>query len=267
MDGISVNFVWRIAIIGNIAGTRIFDFPDQNVWYVFTTAKHASIINTLRQNIALMSRNITGTGLDLTSPFNFYIRRNADYEFRTGDVWPAGKRTIIVEWHDIVLDTTNSIGDINDPRPRALIALKDEAGNGGNIIISDKVKEVYAMIYAEWSVFSGEKTGTGLLDIYLSHGAWNIPQKQLYIRGLLISKNTIGWARQTPIVCPVTTDTCDLATAEFYDLNYFRTYDPTDPTQRAGGYTDTRLDNASMIIEYNQAILSDPPPGIENTIK
>ncbi len=31
MDGIRVNFVGKIAIIGNIAGTRIYELPNQNV--------------------------------------------------------------------------------------------------------------------------------------------------------------------------------------------------------------------------------------------
>lgn len=49
-----------------------------------------------------------------------------------------------------------------------------------------------------------------------------------------------------------------------YDLNYFRTYDSSDTSQRAlpAWMTDPRLQNAPMIIEYNAAILSDPPPGL-----
>ena len=60
-------------------------------------------------------------------------------------------------------------------------------------------------------------------------------------------------------MCPVITDSCSQATAELYDLNYFRTFDPTDPLQRSAPYLP-RLDNASMIIEYDESILTDPPP-------
>ncbi|MFZ2256199.1 MAG: hypothetical protein WAW59_00435 [Patescibacteria group bacterium] len=65
----------------------------------------------------------------------------------------------------------------------------------------------------------------------------------------------------------MTTETCTLATAEFYDLNYFRTYDPLDPTQKAVPYSDPRLDDASMIIEYDDAVLGNPPPGLINTLQ
>lgn len=65
----------------------------------------------------------------------------------------------------------------------------------------------------------------------------------------------------------MTTETCTQATAELYDLNYFRTYDPLDMSQKALPYSDPRLDNASFIIEYDDKILTDTPPGLYNTIK
>jgi len=267
MDGVAVHFVGKIAVIGNIAGTRIFDLPNQNIGYVFSLAKHATIMNTIRQNIALLTRNISDTVLENPlSTFDFLVEKNEDYIFDFGATWPTGKRSIVVVWHDIVLDTTNTIW-IDDGEVRALIALKDANGSGWNIIISDKVKEIYSLLYAEGSLFSWEKPNPTTIDRYLSIGAFNIPQKQLYIKGLLISKNTISGARQTPIVCPVTTETCTLATAEFYDLNYFRTYDPLDPTQKAVPYSDPRLDDASMIIEYDDAVLGNPPPWLLNTLQ
>lgn len=267
MDGVSIEFVGKIAIIWNIAGTRIFDLPNQNIGYVFTLAKHAVIMNTIHQNLALLTRNIADAVLrDPGSSFDFLIEKSQDYVFVFWDTWPVGKKTIVSYGHDIVLDTTNTIGQ-DDGVIRALIALKDNDGNGGNIIVSEKVKEIYALVYAEGSIFSGEKTMTWYIDNYVSHSAFNIPQKQLYIKWLLISKNTISGARQTPISCPVTTDACTQATAELYDLNYFRAYDPSDPTQKAVPYADPRLDNASFVIEYDDAILQNPPPWLANTLQ
>lgn len=67
-------------------------------------------MNTIRQNIALLSRNIADTALENPlSAFNFLIEKNEDYVFDFADVWPVGKRSIIVEGHDIILDTTNVI--------------------------------------------------------------------------------------------------------------------------------------------------------------
>lgn len=267
MDGISVQFVWRIAIIWNIAGTRIFELPNQNVGYTFSFTSHANIMNAIRKNIALMSRNITDAVLqNVSSGFNFIVQKSWDFVFDFGATWPVGKETIVVIWHDIVLDTENTIW-LNDGVVRWLIALKDSDGNGGNIIISDRVQQIYALVFAEGSLFSGVKTATWLIDPYVSYWAFNIPQNQLYIKWLLISKNTISGARQVPIVCPVVVNNCNQTTAEVYDLNYFRTFDPLDPTQRAVPYSSSSLNTASMVIEYDNTILTDPPPWLQNTIQ
>lgn len=272
VDGISVNFIWQIAVLGNVAGNRIFDLEEQSVWYVFTTATHASIINKIRQNIALISRNIADAELsNPTSTHNFLIQKDADYEMWIWDVWPThptNKRTIIVVGHDIVLDTSYDIWDPNNDIPRALIALKDANGKGGNIIISEKTKRIYSMLYAEGSIFSGVKKADGTIKSYVSDGPFSIPARQLYIKWLLISKNTIWWARQDPYVCPVTVDDCDQSTAEKYDLNYFRTYDPNNPSQQAiPSNVPSQASWSAMVIDYNPSLLSDPPPGLADVIQ
>jgi hypothetical protein len=272
MDGIGVNFIWKIAILGNIAWDRIFEIQnEQSVWYVFTTATHASIINKIRQNIALISRNISDADLaDENSIHSFLIKKNGDYEtWVWWYVWPTNKRTIIVVGHDIVLDTSTDIWPVTDNIPRALIALKDNNGKGGNIIISEDVRRIYSMLYAEGAIFSGKKNlGTWNIEPYITDWPFAIPARQLYIKWLLISKNTIWWARQDPYICPVTVDNCDQETAEKYDLNYFRTFDPTNPSQRsAPSNVPIQASWASVIIDYNSAILSDPPPGLIDVIQ
>jgi hypothetical protein len=97
MDGIAVHFIGKIAVIGNIAGTRIFELPNQNVGYAFNMSSHASIMNTVRKNISLLSRNIDNLILeDPNSSFDFMIEKDNDYVFSIGDTWPASKKSIIV---------------------------------------------------------------------------------------------------------------------------------------------------------------------------
>lgn len=214
-----------------------------------------------------MTRNIADSRLeDVNSNLDFVLTKSNDFVFDFGVTWPASKKSIIVVWHDVIIDTVNDIW-LNDWKVRWLIALKDDNWNGGNIIISDKSKRIYAHIFAEGSLFSWIKTGTWLIDPYISHGAFNIPQNQLYIKGLIVSKNTISGARQVPIVCPVVTNNCDQATAELYDLNYFRAFDPLDLAQYSVPYSWSTLNTASLVIEYNNAILTDPPPWLFNTIQ
>ncbi len=73
-------------------------------------ASQATMMNTIRKNIALISRNITDVVLeDPLSTLSFLVEKNEDYVFDFADVWPVGKRSIVVIGHDIILDTTNSI--------------------------------------------------------------------------------------------------------------------------------------------------------------
>ena len=227
-------------------------------------------MNALQKNIAILSRNIADSVIsDPASAFSFLIEKASDYVFDAGNpIWPIGKRTIVVIGHDIILDTSNVIGLTTDGTSKALIALKDFNGNWWNIIITDKVKQIQAFLYAEGSLYSWEKNA-GVIDPYVASGALNIPANQLYIKGLLISKNTIGWAQQIPTVCPVVVTDCNTLNSQIYDLNYFRTYDVGDPTQKSTPIwlIDPRLDDAPMIVDYDSSILTDPPPGVDSTLE
>lgn len=269
-DGLGINFIGQIAIIGNIAGTRIYESAYQTVSNIFSTTKHAEIMNSVHKNVTLLSRNIDDLTLeDESSAFEFLVEKWEDIIFDFNRAWPANKRSLIVIGHDIILDQE----DIN-PNPesfptRALIALKDYSGSGGNIIVTDKVKRIYAFIYAEGSLFSGEKSATWAIVPYVNSGSWNIPTNQLYLKGMLISKNTVGWAQQSPSVCPVVINDCTSTIAEIYDLDFFRTYDYNDSSQTSvpSSIVDSRLNRASMVIQYDPTILADSPPGLESVFQ
>ncbi len=272
LNGIPINFVSKIAIVGNIAGSRVFSVENnalvnQDVGYSYKTVNHPSILNMLRRNIALMSRNISDTDLiNINSQHDFIIKKDgSDYIIDGG--WFAGtingKRSVIVIGGDIILNKADINSESWSNKNIALIALKDAAGNGGNIIITDQVKRIYAYMYAEGVVFSGEKPWAYIRP-YSNDWIWNIPKWQIYIRGLVASKNTIGGSQQKPTpICPVLVSVCNTTTAYEYDWDYFRTYNILDatqgslPTERA---MVTKLQSATMIIEYDPQILTDPPP-------
>jgi hypothetical protein len=96
---------------------------------------------------------------------------------------------------------------------------------------------------------------------------WNIPQNQLYLKGAMISKNTIWWSLQSPSICPVVINDCTSTVAQMFDFNYFRAYDPNDTTQNSVPYSDPRFNVASMVIDYNPDLANDPPPGIANVLQ
>lgn len=266
LNGVWLNFIWKMAIIGSIAGSRIYNLPNQQIGYVFSDINHSDFLNSIQKNISLLTRNVNI--LDLSDPypnaFNFMMT-SGDLDTSISWAWPATKDSIIVVGWDVFLDQ-EYIGDISSTHPRSLIVLKDKNGNGGNVIISEKVKRIYALIYAEWVVYSWIKNA-GVITSYIDGGAWNIPQQQLYIHWAIISKNTIGGAMQNPPTCPVVLTECTDITAQKYDLNYFRTYNPSDPTQKSIPYDDVRLNNASVIIEYDTRLIDNPPPGLEKILQ
>lgn len=280
LDGVPINFISRIAIVGNIAGSRIFSVQNnalvnQDVGYSYKTVDHPSILNMLRRNIALMSRNISDTDLaDINSQHQFIIQNitntptGPDFRIDASQLIPyitAWKRSIIVKWWDIILNEPdiNSIAWSN--KNIALIAMKDDAGNGWNIVIWDKVKRIYAYMYAEGTVYSWEKANFSAPIIpYSNTWVWNIPKWQLYIRWLVASKNTIGWSQQKPTpICPVLVTGCTAVSSYAYDWDYFRTYNTGSVSQWSLPFersTVPKLQNATMIIEYDSQILVDPPP-------
>jgi hypothetical protein len=268
LNGVWLNFIGKIAIIGNIAGTRIFSVTNQQVGYVFSTINHAEMLNYIRKNIALMSRNASASDLSdaFGTKFNFLIQRGSDYDTSVPWwTWPTNKKSIIIIGGDIILGQ-QQIG-LNTDINRAMIVLKDENGNGWNIFIEENVWRIYSFLYAEWSIYSWEKTITWSVDPYVTRGVWNIPGNQLYINGAIVSKNTIGWSLQNPPTCPVVIANCDTLNSQIYDINYFRTYDYTDPTQKNVPYDDPRFYAASLVIEYNQWLANNPPPWLDSVLQ
>lgn len=130
IDGLNVNFLGKIAIIGNIAGTRIYNLPNRSVGYIFTSTDQSNIINSIRKNLAFLMRNVPSATLaDPGSNLDFMVIQDQDYVFDNANpIWPTGKSTIVTIGHDIILDDVD-INQYGDTRPRAMIALKDEYGS------------------------------------------------------------------------------------------------------------------------------------------
>lgn len=198
-----------------------------------------------------------------------------------------GAETIIVKGKDIIVDsdfnaTRENQQSTSPKNMKALIALKDQNGKGGNIYITKNVKKIYAYIIAEGSVFSGEKATNGA-EINYTEKAKNdqnffgLPPDQLYINGLIISKNVIGATEDSADkTCPVLTNECNTTNFEKWDMNYFRGYNsslgsrvdqngnviPYSSIPPARESLTDIIKNAAIIIDYNPNILYNPPVGI-----
>lgn len=199
--------------------------------------------------------------------------------------------TIIVKWKDIIIDTNfvynNENGEANNnsnyiihpENMKWIIALKDNEWNWWNIYITENVSQIYAYIVAEWSIFSGYKDGKKGVSYIEWNKPLNSPNLQLYINWLLISKNTIG-GNQQDSKCPILSYNCDETgpqkNSQEFDFNYFRknpkdenwNYKTSLPESRKQLWAwnienQGKIQEAIMIIDYNNNIITNPPIGFE----
>lgn len=312
-EATSVNFIGKVAVIGNIAGTRVFEVSNQygannqKVDYKYSSVQHAPLINTIRSNVAQLTRNIAGAEKSslVTTPKNGFIYNDSsDYCFgdttnpnpcnRIGkfidinwlDINNPNIKTIIIKWHDIIIDADFNVDIENPTTPtpewvKGIIALKGDDGKWWNIFITNAANKIYAYMVAEGSIFSWYKDNMGVHyyadEAVTQNKPFMIPRKQLYINGIAISKNTV-WgttSSSTTSPCPVLVEGGDCMK---YDMNFFRNYRPADPSEidaitdfdpyitlpaSRGGVMD-KIKNASVIIDYNNHIVTNPPVGFEN---
>jgi hypothetical protein len=275
--GLSQWLIGRVKILGNVGGNSLYTdialLSEKNV--SFNADKFTPFINQVKKNVALMMRNVTT--LSLAQGINI---SNITYK-KTGNAilynipgnTMVSSSTFAPEFATIPANTTETItivgsnlyidADILDntnlKKARAIIVLKDSSGNGWNIYIGDDVKNIYSSLIAEWSIYSG----TWPANLYNDTKAkvTNLPANQLYIKGILVSRNTIGGSTTNTIstgACPLALAVvCTRDMAIRYDLNYLRNYDKNLIHEAKPGYP-----NYSLIIDYDTRLVSDPPLGI-----
>ncbi len=298
-----------IKIIGPIASNIIRAIVDGQFaegTSIFGGLSRADVRNQMRQSIALTTRNMqlvdVGSTVDrLTSPSSSsplnarwaYINKwgnNSIYKIEKtgGNVTLAltsgisGKRTLVVKWANLYITTNMSYTDTSSIL--GVVVQKDEAGNGGNLYIDPSITNIVGTYIIDGSVMSySDALGEiGVGDIAtLKH--------QLYIYGSIVSENTIGGSRMSPLKCPslLNMSCTTSAMAQKYDLNYLRRYylfggKPFGDGKIIGNETCTisscsttstlpqkfttttdPLAQYPVIIEYNPLIRTSPPVGFE----
>jgi len=196
-----------------------------------------------------------------------------------GDIVTWNK-TIVVVWGDVYV--TGNIINSTAVDTLWIISLKDSAWNGGSIYVNNDVTDLHSVLYAEKVLMTaiGDIDGNRSIDdsnssIEVLNSSTTSSQlnNQLYIYGSVFSENTIGWSRANPIECPFYINCADSIEAQKYDLNYVRRYiqidhdnDPLTPLINANGWAtaqwtlSTTNQGFPLVIEYNSAVQSSPPP-------
>ena len=177
-----------------------------------------------------------------------------------GGLLPSGARTLVIENGDLHIKS-----DLSYPSAGGSLGV---IVLNGDIFVYPEVTNLVGAIYAEGSVISvnvqghyGEDASStcdgsaGFCD--RSYELRN----QLYWKGLLATRNTIGGSDKSPADCPAGVSCDSRNTARVYDLAYLRTFHPNSGGERSSGTTS----DASFVVEYDSRIQSNTPPLFEAT--
>lgn len=297
-----------IKVIGPIASNTIRAIVDGQFadgTSIFGWLSRADVRNKMKQSIALATRNMTlapvGSLVDsLTIPNNstsdakgakveqsttssiYKIERTGWNVILSLAAGISGKRTLVVKGANLYIN--RDMYYTNGDSILWVVVQKDESGNGGNLYIDPNITNIVGTYIIDGSVLSYD----GIAEI----GVGNITtlKNQLYIYGSIVSENTIGWSRMSPIKCPSLLNiACTTsAIAQSYDLNYLRRYyifggSPFGNAKIIGWWTcssiicsgfqanliqkfttpNDPLAQYPVIIEYNPLIRTSPPVGFE----
>ena len=208
----------------------------------------SSDLGTSMKSLDLLSSNLINTERDKIRKQAQMMRQNfVSHPLVINNMaTDIPNQVYIVEW-DIYINA--DIWPPVAPKPKVLIALKNPStGAGGNIYIKDTVKDIAASLIADGSIFGWNGADTVSPTIETE---WI---NQLYIRGSIMSNNTIGWAWLSR--CPRNTTTCTPTTAINYDFEKIRKLDTG-----AGWSTTSNAPDAStsFIIEHDPRLVQDSP--------
>lgn len=166
-----------------------------------------------------------------------------------------GNRTLIVENGDVYINQ-NIVNDTSGNNILWIITLN------WNVYIDPSVTDVHAsmfvdrsiMSYNNWTELDGNTPASALAN-------------QLYIFWSVFSENTLWTSRSSIPLCPfyIPAASCNLTLAQKYDFNYLRRYfvnatNTPSWVQSQRSLSDATLRDFPVIIEYNPAIQTVPPP-------
>jgi hypothetical protein len=257
-DGISTGFEWRVKVLGNIGGNSAFaTFYSPGIR--FNASLYNSTLNQMRKNIAFLTRNILLSSNPKIVNNTLFIQGDKKYSDIQFDFPTDSIDSLVIIGGDLIID--QDVMSTNMIKPKWIIVMKNEVWKGGNIMVQKNTKKIQASIFTEWSLYSGDAVDRLYNDT--TEKILTLPENQLYIKGTLISRNTIGWATQSDALCIYGEVSCDFIRAIRYDLNYFRLTPPNRNNTDTRSYSDNSLDAYSLIIERDPRISDTPPPGWE----
>ncbi len=274
----------QIDIKGLASGEKIYDINKDYSINTSGSMSFGEISEEIRKNVADITRNETAGNLPATIASwtsGQQINNGKTLYYEGGDVLTIdglsvedSQGSIIVMGGDVYIKNDISYTTSNEGS-FGLIVIKDSEGNGGNIYVDPNVTNLVGGYYAEGSMLSAN--GTQEEDVFDGFSLdKSMLKNQLFIQGTLISRNTIGGSRQTPVEYPETRSYASCAEnsatetqkcAERFDLNYMRNFAVNGSGAILNGGTRANqtegVSDAAFLIKYDPRIQTNIPPGFE----
>ncbi len=162
----SLWFEWRVKILGNMAGTSLFD-TFYSLWSRLNIALFTQTLNKMREKVAVKTRNLSVIQMNSsfwsTSSISvnnhlFFINQSSSHKMlKYSDIKldfenPLIDSMIIIGW-DLFIDA--DIINSSTITGKWIIVLKNTAWVGGNIFIKDVVQKIQSSVFTEGTVYSG----------------------------------------------------------------------------------------------------------------
>lgn len=274
----------EVEIIGISSGDHIYSIYDDTNFNNIAGISFGEMSEVIRRNVAEITRNETAGTLNATitdwsgnlidNNKVLYYKGDGDLIIGNGSdfVIPDTAGSIIVIGGDVYIK--NNLVYNSEKGSLGIIVIKDVDGNGGNVYIDPAVTNLVGGIYAEGSLISAEDDANNAIQNTEIYDGFNGNKmdlvNQLFLKGTLITHNTIGGSRQDPVTFPEMVDeNCgELGSgqpcAERYDLNYMRIFSTSGATVLNGGMASIgTTSTAPFVIEYDPRIQSNVPPAFE----
>lgn len=220
-----------VRVIGNTAWVGSSEYNINSESNLYDAASLNRLQNQIQQNVATLLRNMSVWTVSPSGVLYY------DRDISWSEISNQSFKTLIVRGN---LTLNQNVTDT-----KWIIVLKDTSGNKWNIIVGNQVTRMNAIVFAEW-MFRWESTGESTRN----------PDLQLILLGVLYSRNTIGGSANPSnrFIYPKITTT-DTNLAFMQDLNNIRSGN--------GGNTYKEYSDP-FIIDYDQNIIRNPPPGFES---
>lgn len=250
--------------IGDISLNEFKTATDKKIAYFLNSGVQGCQINTLTTITNL--ENFVQNNPDCLYNNEVIFFSGTDVTLDLEQRLPAKRYTILLHGGNLSLksnllrkeQTANILG----------LIISANQNSGGNIFLFPEVTKIEAALYTKGSLISVNRHGRPTEDLDSNcTGSKGFCDRsfelhnQLYLKGLLVSRNTNDGANQTPPECPANNliQTCTEEAAIIFDLVRLRTYHP-----RSGGTKIHPTLEEAVIIEYDSRVKTHTPPLFAN---